>query len=251
MTDGSVTTAAQAMFTVIGTNDAPVVAGTLTVAATEDAPVAAIDGLAQASDIDHGAVLSITAARAAADGREQVSGPYYGGLRIIKSNGGTNSAVHPPPAMPRPCRRVSISRRCRPPRHLRLRDQQLQPRYDPVPPTSACRLAGLQDRHHHYGVTDGIATVAARAVFTVTGVNDARLLSGPRFCHRGSGRLDRPTHWHEIPANVDAGLDVGSVVSATGKGRRAAHHSGRLLPARHLVVTAFNPGARVLQAWLG
>jgi VCBS repeat-containing protein len=59
VTNGTLTTPATAVFTVVGTNDAPVVTGAVTVAATEDSAAATVDALANASDVDHGAVLSV------------------------------------------------------------------------------------------------------------------------------------------------------------------------------------------------
>ncbi len=45
--------------TITGTNDAPVVSGPLAGAATEDGPAVTLDGLANASDVDDGAVLAV------------------------------------------------------------------------------------------------------------------------------------------------------------------------------------------------
>ncbi|HEX8302688.1 Ig-like domain-containing protein [Sphingomonas sp.] len=49
-----------ATITVTGTNDAPVVSGAVTGAATEDGSAVGLNGLANASDVDDGAVLAIT-----------------------------------------------------------------------------------------------------------------------------------------------------------------------------------------------
>jgi VCBS repeat-containing protein len=60
VTDGTATTAASVSWNVTGTNDAPVVAGAVTGTASEDASSATLNALANASDIDDGATLSVT-----------------------------------------------------------------------------------------------------------------------------------------------------------------------------------------------
>src|SRR5581483_1977846 len=59
VSDGIVTTAASVSWTVIGTNDAPVVSGAVNGAATEDGQASALNALANASDVDDNAMLSI------------------------------------------------------------------------------------------------------------------------------------------------------------------------------------------------
>ena len=60
VTDGTATTAASVSWNVTGTNDAPVVAGAVTGTASEDASSATLNALANASDLDDGATLSVT-----------------------------------------------------------------------------------------------------------------------------------------------------------------------------------------------
>lgn len=60
LSDGTATVSTSATFLVAGSNDAPVVTGTVTAAATEGGPVIALDALAQASDVDHGSALFVT-----------------------------------------------------------------------------------------------------------------------------------------------------------------------------------------------
>lgn len=60
VTDGTATTAASISWSVAGTNDAPVVTGAVTGIASEDASSATLDALANASDADDGATLSVT-----------------------------------------------------------------------------------------------------------------------------------------------------------------------------------------------
>ena len=52
-------TAASVSWTITGTNDAPTVSGAVTAAVAEDASVSTLDALANASDVDDGASLSI------------------------------------------------------------------------------------------------------------------------------------------------------------------------------------------------
>jgi VCBS repeat-containing protein len=59
LSDGTATTAASVSWTVIGTNDAPVVSGAVTGAATEDGAASTLDARAHASDVDDGTTLSV------------------------------------------------------------------------------------------------------------------------------------------------------------------------------------------------
>ena len=58
--DGTATTSASVSFTVTGSNTAPTVSGAVTGAATENGASVTLDALLNASDIDAGAVLSVT-----------------------------------------------------------------------------------------------------------------------------------------------------------------------------------------------
>jgi VCBS repeat-containing protein len=59
VSDGTATTAASAVFTITGTNDAPVVSGAVSGSGTEDGAPVVVNALANASDVDDGAVLSV------------------------------------------------------------------------------------------------------------------------------------------------------------------------------------------------
>jgi VCBS repeat-containing protein len=61
VTDGRTTVPASVTFTVTGTNDVPVVTGTVMDVATEDGAVVMINALANASDVDQGTTLSVVA----------------------------------------------------------------------------------------------------------------------------------------------------------------------------------------------
>jgi VCBS repeat-containing protein len=60
VSDGLAITATSATWTVTGANDAPVVSGAVTGSAVEDGSAMTLDALANASDIDTGAVLQVT-----------------------------------------------------------------------------------------------------------------------------------------------------------------------------------------------
>ncbi|MGA0606168.1 VCBS domain-containing protein [Phenylobacterium sp. VNQ135] len=60
VSDGIAVTPGQVQWTVTGVNDAPVVTGAVTGLATEDAAVSPLNALANASDVDAGAVLTVT-----------------------------------------------------------------------------------------------------------------------------------------------------------------------------------------------
>lgn len=59
VSDGTVTTPASATWTVTGTNDAPVVSGAVTGQVQEGGAVSSLNALANASDVDSGATLSV------------------------------------------------------------------------------------------------------------------------------------------------------------------------------------------------
>jgi VCBS repeat-containing protein len=131
VSDGTATTPATVSWTVTGTNDAPTVSGAVTGSANEDGAMVSLNALANASDVDHGAVLSV---------------------------------VNVPAAMP-----AGVS-------------------YDTATATfsldpSAAAFQALAAGETtsvsvSYGVSDGTATTAATASWTITGTNDAPQVSG-------------------------------------------------------------------------
>ncbi|MBM1174715.1 Ig-like domain-containing protein [Microvirga arabica] len=123
VTDGRATTAATASWTVTGTNDAPVVTSAVTGAATEDDAAVALNGLANASDVDQGDTLSVVAPTSLPAG--------------VTLTGNTFSL-------------------------------------DPKDAAYQSLAAGQSTTVTvNYNVTDGRATTAATASWTVTGTNDA------------------------------------------------------------------------------
>jgi len=116
--------------TVTGTNDAPVVSGSLSGGANEDGAAVSFDALADASDVDDGATLSVV------------------GLPAVLPDGvtyavGTHSFVLDPS-------------------HAAFQGLA-------VGQTTTVTVA--------YGVSDGTATVATSATFTITGTNDKVLIT--------------------------------------------------------------------------
>src|SRR5689334_13580173 len=131
VSDGIATTGASVNFTVTGTNDAPVVSGTVSGSATEDGSTVTLNALANASDIDDSTALSVV----------NVPGSLPAGVTY---DAGTHTfGVHPSDA-------------------------------------AYQNLAAGQalDVTINYGVSDGLATTAASVKFTVTGTNDAPVVSG-------------------------------------------------------------------------
>ncbi len=131
VTDGKATVPASVTFTVTGTNDVPVVTGSVMDVATEDGAEVTINALANASDIDQGTTLSVVA----------VPDPLPAGVSY----------------------------------DVDLHSFTLDP-----------SDAAYQSLAHgqamavmiSYGVTDGKATVPASVTFTVTGTNDAPVVTG-------------------------------------------------------------------------
>ena len=93
VSDGTLSTAAQAVFHVVGVNDAPVVDGPLAGAATEGDAAVTVDGLAQAHDPDHGAVLSVVAPPPPPPSEVE---------NFVNAAGVVEGAAPPPPARCRP-----------------------------------------------------------------------------------------------------------------------------------------------------
>ncbi|BEU99722.1 VCBS domain-containing protein [Novosphingobium olei] len=117
--------------TIVGTNDAPVVSGAVTGTATEGGASSTLNALANASDVDLGASLSVT----------NVPGTLPAGVTY-------NAATH------------SFS-------------------FDPSNSAYDYLAAGATATVTvTYGVTDGTATVPASVSWTITGTNDAAIITG-------------------------------------------------------------------------
>lgn len=124
-----VLSSAQVIVTLTGTNDAPVVSGVVTGLATEDGAAVTLNGLANATDVDNGAVLSIVNVPAS--------------LPAGVSSSGSSFTLDPTDAA-----------------YQSLAAGQ----------TTIVTV--------NYGVSDGTVTTAAAASWTVTGANDAPVVSG-------------------------------------------------------------------------
>ncbi len=164
VSDGSVTVPTSAIFTVTGTNDAPVVSGIVTAATDEDGAVVTVDALAYATDIDHGAVLSVTNVPA-------------GMAEEVNSGGGTGAHGADDTAA-QVFADTSFDLTNLPPGvtfDVATNTFSLDPAAYQMLSEGEVRTVTV-----NYGVTDGIATVAAQAVFTVVGTNDAPVVSGPQ-----------------------------------------------------------------------
>jgi len=130
VSDGVATTPATASWTVTGANDAPVVSGAVIGAASEDGAGVTLNALANASDIDTGAVLSVVA-----------PGTLPAGVSFDAA-----------------AKTFTL---------------------DPTVAAYQSLAAGQQVVVTvNYGVSDGTVTTPATATWTVTGANDAPVVSG-------------------------------------------------------------------------
>jgi len=216
ITDGTVTTPTSAVFTVIGTNDVPVVSGEILVAATEDNSVVTIDALANATDVDHGTVLNVTGAPPSATVGTEVSGPYYGALKVQNGNGAnsTNSADDPASDPTHTGAAVAPA--------FDLTALPAGVTFDAA--TNSFSLDASDAAYQHlsagqvqtvtvnYGITDGIVTTAASARFTVTGTNDAPVVTGALAFSAAEDGLAQIVNPLANVSDVDS-LDVLQVVS--------------------------------------
>lgn len=174
VTDGANTAPAQAIFHIVGTDDAPVVSGTVTGSALNgDAPVS-LSGLANATDVDHGAVLSVVAAPPAGAEAEN----------FINAAGVAEGAAPPPPPI-LPFDPTIL------PAGVTFDAAASSFRFDPSDPAYQGLSRGqTQVVTVNYGVSDGTLVTAASMSFTVTGVNHAPVVSGPvtgLLANEGSG----------------------------------------------------------------
>ncbi|MFB2552432.1 VCBS domain-containing protein [Ensifer soli] len=131
VSDGTATTPASARWTVTGTNDAPVVSGAVDGATVEDGTPLTLSALANADDVDGGAVLSVV----------DVPSVLPAGVTY---DAATRSFTLDPSH----------------PAYQSLADGE----------STIVTVA--------YGVSDGTATTPASARWTVTGTNDAAVISG-------------------------------------------------------------------------
>jgi VCBS repeat-containing protein len=132
LSDGHGSTTTQVItVTITGTNDAPLVSGTVAGTATEDGLGSTLDALANASDIDDGTTLSVTGIPASLPAGVTYNAATHG-FTLDPANGAYQHLATGQTAT------VSVS----------------------------------------YGVSDGIATTPASVSWTITGTNDAPVLTG-------------------------------------------------------------------------
>ena len=161
--NGTSTAQAQAIFQMIGSNDAPVVAGPVAAAAVEGGSVVTISGIANATDIDHGAVLSVAAAP-----------PPSGEAEALLNAAGVAETAPPPPPPILAFDPATL------PAGVTFDAATNSFSIDPTNAAYASLVAGQTATvSFSYGVSDGFAATAATATFTVTGTNNAPVVSGP------------------------------------------------------------------------
>ena len=162
VTDGIASVATQAIFQVIGTNDAPIVAGALTAAATEDGAAVVVNGLSNATDIDRGAVLRVVAAPPPASAVEV----------NVSAAGIAETATVPPPILPFDAATLPAG----------VTFDAATDSFAIDPTNAAFQSLGQGQTRIvtvNFGVSDGMANTAASVSFTVTGTNDAPIVAGP------------------------------------------------------------------------
>ncbi|MBX7134086.1 MAG: VCBS domain-containing protein, partial [Fimbriimonadaceae bacterium] len=163
VTDGTLATQAEAVFHVTGVNDAPVVSSALAVDAIEGGEVATLDALASASDPDHGSVLTVVAPP-----------PPPGETENFVNAAGVVEGAAPPPPPPMPFDASAL------PAGISFDAVSNSFSIDPTHPAFDALSAGeVATVTVNYGVSDGIAVTAASATFTITGTNDAPVVTGP------------------------------------------------------------------------
>ena len=164
--NGADITPASVVFTVTGTNDAPVVGGAIAVVAIEDGAVMSIDALKNASDIDHGAVLSVVAAPAVVPVVvTPATAPGHGKDDATQTTAPVGAVVLDLNSLPAG---VTFD--------AATNSFAIDPSNAAYQPLSAGQMTTVTV---NYGVSDGIATTAASLQFMVTGTNDAPVVSGP------------------------------------------------------------------------
>lgn len=163
VTDGIASAAAQAVFHITGVNDAPVVAGAVTAAATEDGAAVTANALANATDVDHGSVLSVVAAP-----------PPPPAVEANFSPAGINETAALPPSPILPFDATSL------PAGVTFDAATNSFTIDASNAAyQSLAQGGTETVTVRYGVTDGMVNTAASLNFVVTGTNDAPVVSGP------------------------------------------------------------------------
>ncbi len=163
VTDGTSAAPAQAVFHITGVNDAPVVSAAVQAAATEDGAAVTASGLANAADVDHGAVLSVVAAPV----------PQLAAELNLSNRGINETAAAPPPPIMAFDPLVL-------PAGVSFDAASNSFTLDPSNPAYQFLSAGQTlPVTVDYGVSDGIANTAASLTFVVTGTNDAPTVDAP------------------------------------------------------------------------
>ena len=165
VTDGSLSTPAQAIFTVNGMNDAPVVAGPVTAAATEDGATVFVDALSGATDVDRDSVLSLVGTPV-----RQTATPASDSPKDIAEAAALTAAAPLSPTVFDPSSLPAG-----------VTYDQAAHRFTLDPSNAAYQYLSAGETAQvvvNYGVSDGITATAASTVFTVTGTEDAPVVSG-------------------------------------------------------------------------
>ncbi len=164
VSDGIFSADAKAVFHVTGTNDAPVVTGIATGNAIEGGAIATIDAIANATDIDHGAVLTVVAAPP--PGSDEVE-------NFLNANGVLEGAPPPPPPI-LPFDPATLP--------AGVTFDAATNSFSLDPSAAAYRYLSAGQIGHvavQYGVSDGHVATAATAMFTIVGTNSGPVVSGP------------------------------------------------------------------------
>ena len=251
VSDGTVTTQAQGIFTVVGTNDAPIVTAPLAATVTEDDAVLTVNALEHAYDVDHGAVLSITGAPpsvATGATANEASGPYYGALRIRNSNSNSvddptadTSAASAAPTGP-------VYDVTGLPAGVSFDAATHSFSIDPADVAFQGLSQGqVQTVTVKYGITDGIAVTAATAVFTVIGTNDGPVVGTAQAFSATEDGLAQVVDPLANVSDVDQLDHLSVVAGAMPDGVQVVTLPGGYYQP-DIVKTVFNPGAAAFQA---
>ncbi|GBG13993.1 uncharacterized protein NMK_1549 [Novimethylophilus kurashikiensis] len=199
VSDGTDTTAASVSFTVTGTNDAPVVSGAVTGSAVEDGAKVTLNALANVSDVDDGAVLSVV----------NVPASLPGG---VSYDAGTHSFT-----------------------------------LDPTNAAYQSLAAGQTTTVTvNYGVSDGIATTAASVSYTVTGTNDAPVVTNTSAATAGNVQEDIVTTASGQLSASD--VDTGATQAWSVHGSDAGTYGSIAVDAGGQWTYTLNNGAANVQA---
>ena len=219
VTDGIASTPTKAIFHVVGANDAPVVAGSVVAQAVEDGGVVTSNGLGQATDVDHGAMLTVVAAPPPA---------VAGELNLSRAGVNETAAAPPPPILPFDPTGL--------PAGVGFDAATNSFSLDPANAAYQSLAAGQTTTVTvQYGVSDGMANTPASVTFTVTGTNDAPVVSGPVTLAVTARSVPLPAPTNLTPADkTAAGVEDAlppwvDVVTAAGIPAAQAAHSVLLL----------------------